>query len=135
MKKCLFATIVLVVFLASGCGSKSLSESALKEELPDEIFSVYIDGTEQVLALKSFEVEKRQIKDGQDLAYCCVSLSDEFYSFKKYVLLDNSYYDKGGWLLDKWSEYQEADYSVLDNPLSEDNVFTEVLSQYLKNPK
>lgn len=115
-----------LVFLLTGCTPKQLTEDEIVGKLPEDITQVTVDDEVLQMEITSFEVEKRKMdKDtNTDSVWGIVTLSNEYYEFKKYVTLTYSYYDvKGGWILDKYKEDNaRMEYSVKKNPINESEV-------------
>ena len=63
-------------------------------------------------------IEKHQTNEQEDSAYCVIELENEFYQFTKYMKMNYNYDDKGGWILDNYSEYRDTEWKLLGCPLT-----------------
>lgn len=109
-----------------------VSEEDLIKSLPEEVLSVTINNEVLPMEISSFEVEKRKtnLDDKTDIAWCIITVENEYYKFTKHVTLTHSYYDvKGGWILDEWGYNADEEYCVKKNPLYEEDILT-LLTQF-----
>lgn len=117
-------SIMLCVFLTS-CGiPEPPGEKEISQTLPDEIKTLIVENPFDQTNADLYEMEtkttivKRQTNEKEDLAYCEVQLKCEYYQIVKYLELNFNYYDKGGWILDGYSEYQDPEWKLLKCPFN-----------------
>lgn len=125
MKKFVFSLQMTVVFLClTACGVPSPpNEKEIAKDLPDDVVTAVINdpfnainSNTYTLNIKKVSIDKRQTNEKEDIAYCVVELENEYYCFTKYVKLYYNYYDKGGWSLEGYSEYQDSAWKLISCP-------------------
>lgn len=128
----------LICVLVSSCGiPKPPDKEDISKDLPDELTTITIGNPFDSshadvykMNVNGVAIEKRQTNEKEDIVYCWVGLDNEYYRVTKYVKLKYYYYDEGGWLLDEYSEYQEAEYKVLNFPFETGEIIAELNSEY-----
>ena len=78
----------------------------------------------------SASVDKRQTNEKSDNAYCRVQLVNEYYKITKYLKLTYFFYDKGGWILENCTEYQDPDYELLRCPFDAEEIAPLLTNDY-----
>lgn len=121
---------LVTCLLLSSCGvSNPPNENKIAQNIPEDIRTVIIDNPFDatnsdvyVMDVKSVSIEKRQTNEKTDTAYCIIELENDYYCFTKSIITYYNYYDKGGWILDDYSEYNPPTWKLKDCPFSGDNV-------------
>lgn len=112
------AMLLVMLFALTACQKAPPDEKAMMKSLPKEVTQISVDKTALPMNVKSFRLDKRQTNKNAktDAAYCTVELENEYYNCVKHILLNYGYYDKGGWMLDKWTETEKPTCRVIANP-------------------
>ena len=82
------------------------------------------------MQVSTLTIEKRQTGGKTDVAYCVINLKNDFYQCTKYITLYYNYYDKGGWILDNWSPYQDSVCTIIKNPYQTEEITADLLRNY-----
>lgn len=93
----------------------STSENDIEKMVPQEVlqYSMQIDdNNEHECKIDSFEIEKRDTSDEYDTAYCKIEMSDQYISRITYLRMDMKKYEKGGWMLESYSEYENEQFMI-----------------------
>lgn len=114
--------------MLSSCGIPNPpQQKQLIRDLPSDITAITVENPFDLTDMDVYEmedvslsIEKRQTNEKEDFVYCVVDLKNQYYYFTKYVKLNYTYYDQGGWILDGWEYYQDTSYQVLANPFDEE---------------
>lgn len=132
MKKIVLPIFICAILctLLTSCGiPKPPNEDQIANSLPNDLSTVIIanpfdDMNSDVyeMNIKEVVIEKRQTNEKSDTAYCRVTLENEYYRFTKHLELNYNYYDKGGWILDRYNEYVPPEWEVLSAPFDTDDV-------------
>lgn len=107
-KKYIFGLVMIIsaVFFLVGCGSKTVNESKIKSDLSGTDIISYTDesGNPQQLTITELTIDKRQTyKDKkEDIIYCTVHMENSHVKNTAEVILKYNYYDKGGWIMEKY---------------------------------
>lgn len=133
---------LLCIFLTSCSGiPKPPTESQIAEELPDDITTIVIDNPFDYtnadvykMNIEAVTIEKRQTNEKNDVVYCTVDLTNEYYHFTKYMKLEYNYYDQGGWCLDKYDEYEANKWKLLDVPFSVEKASAALYNYEISGP-
>ncbi len=123
----MFSCFTLLLLLTA-CVSAPPNTETIGKELPAEIKTVTIENPFDLpspnvyeLNVDSVTVEKRQTNGKEDIAYCIIELSNDYYHITRYLTLNYNYYDKGGWILDEWSDYEEPISKICSTPFSKED--------------
>jgi len=100
---------LFILLFCCSCGPSHLSEKQILVSLPSEMTTIQVDGETRKLPIKSFEVEKRQTNEKDDTVYCIITAEDDLYQTTWHYCLYYNFYDKGGWILDNYEQYQSMD--------------------------
>ncbi len=126
------ALLLIATFLLSGCGSEkdtTLDTTQILNSIPEELltfetnspFSKHADVAEFIV---TGTIEKRNTDEDTDTVYYVLQLENEYYHITRYLALYYTYYEEGGWLLDRWNNYQSQEIRVLASPFLFDDVNT-----------
>ena len=99
----LIASIVIILLLLLKDGKPS--ESWLMENIPAEILNYKLDSEEYTSTVESIKIERRNTDNDVDDAYCMRRTA--------YIEIVSRKYDKGGWQLESWDEYQTESGTAL----------------------
>lgn len=129
MKKRFFVFLLtgLLVLVLSSCGISAPSKAELIGLLPDEIIRYTLDGETCTPRVTQLEIIRQQLSEKDCVTECKISLEDNNLSRQEYILLNCTYWDKGGWGLQSWEELQPPAYTLLA-PFDE-NLFLEYFEQ------
>lgn len=125
----LFIGIVACLLLSS-CGVPSPpNENDIAQSIPEDIRTVIIDNPFDatnsdiyIMDVQSVSIEKRQTNEKKDTAYCIIELENDYYRFTKSIITYYNYYDKGGWILDNYSEYNPTTWEIKKCPFISDEI-------------
>ena len=126
MKKICILLMGLLLCGLTACGiEKPPKESEIAGTFPEEITTIMVENPYDLTNADVYQMdvaevtlEKRQTNEKTDIAYCVVDLENELYAIRRYLTLNYIYYDKGGWILENWSEYQNPEVTVLSAPFN-----------------
>ncbi len=99
---------ILIITILSACKASTLSANKIANILPQEITTE--------MEVKKVKIERRQTNDKEDLVYAIIDMANDNVHRTSYYLLTINYYDKGGWILDKWEKYQDSTAYPLTPP-------------------
>lgn len=138
MRAALFLVLTLLMVLLGGCGEAEekmpavADEAKMKEDIQG--FTIFdsctkaceelwaIDAEAQDWELTSLQLDKRKtdMENGQDIAYCNVTIEGQDIAFSKYMRLLYNFYDVGGWVLDE--VYTEDEYNFAVAKMNDDYI-------------
>lgn len=108
MKKSVLLIVFGIAVILTGCGKKAPSEEKIKEDIPENLRSVFVRNTDYeydeyyVLDIDNITVNKRQTNEKDDTVYCTIETSNKDYELIEDCILYYNYYDEGGWILDDY---------------------------------
>lgn len=121
-------SMLLCVFLTS-CGiPKPPEANQISQDLSSEFKTLIIENPFDATNADVYDmdistaVDKRQTNEKDDTVYCLVQLINEYYRITKYLRLNYTYYDKGGWILEGYDEYQDQECEVLKCPFDAEEI-------------
>lgn len=105
MKKTVVFIIAILsaAILLCSCKGGNISESKIKKDLKEKMSYITID---------KIKVEKSQRIDNSDSIWIEMSFSNDDCDGKRYYILNYSYYDRGGWMLDNFCEDRISDWTA-----------------------
>lgn len=131
MKKIIlfFGASMLLCVLLTSCGiPKPPEANQISQDLSSEFKTLIVENPFDLTNADVYDmdittaVDKRQTNEKEDTAYCLVQLTNEYYRITKYLKLNYIYYDKGGWILEDYSEYQDQKCEVLKCPFDAEEI-------------
>lgn len=114
-RRILFLLLLALAMALVGCGENSHPDEAqMQQDVQQKnLNSIAIGENIHDLDIDSLEIEKEQIEDDFINAYCIIDMSDNDVAVTTYYNLHYNYYDKGGWILDSYSTYQDMEFLPL----------------------
>lgn len=117
----LITLTLLFAMLLTGCGLKNVSEKQILSDLRENneiqscFYSEYVPFS--LLEVQDCEVSREQFNkdDKEDVIFCNVTATNEYFRATLETKLLYNYYDKGGWILDEMS-YSLSDICALKAP-------------------
>lgn len=112
--KWVIVLLCYVCLLLSACGIKAPNEVRLKELIPDDVLQYTYDGASCCSSVLALEIVRQRTEERRDVSECKIVLEDENIRRTAYITLRSAYWDKGGWMLDSWSPYQDETFELVE---------------------
>ena len=131
MKKTFSVFALIIVFSLLSCSQRPLNENSISKIVPEEILRYSSGGETHTMLVKKVKTDRRQTNDKVDTVYAIVDMDDDIVHKTGYYIFTINYYDQGGWIIDKWEQYQTPYIYPLKPP--SDEIADGVISAQFKN--
>jgi hypothetical protein len=83
------------------------------------------------MSVKNLTIDRRQTNEKEDIVYAVIDMEDSYVHRTAYYLFTINYYNKGGWMIEKWKQYQDTTSYPLSCPA--ENMANDVISEQYKS--
>ena len=116
-------------WLTTRGGNKPLNENKIAQIVPNDILKYTLNGTTNTMTVNNVSIDKRQTYEKNDIVYAVINMEDRYVNRTAYYIFTINYYDKGGWMIEKWEKYRDSTSYPLSPP-SENTANNEISKQY-----
>jgi hypothetical protein len=121
----------LFLLLLFSCAPRPLSENRIAQIVPEEILTYSSSGETHIMLVKKVTIDRRQTNEKMDTVYAIVDMDDSIVHKTGYYIFTINYYDKGGWIIDEWEQYQAPILYLIEPP--SDEMVSGVIAEQFKN--
>ena len=118
-----------IAWLTTRGGNKPLNEDKIAQIVPNDILKYSLNGATNTMTVNNVTIDKRQTYEKNDIVYAVINMEDRYVNRTAYYILTINYYDKGGWIIEKWEKYRDSTSYPLSPP-SENTANNEISKQY-----